>query len=78
MKKETLNGASTPRKKVGKKSRTQCVAEMIRKWELEFIGLQETKTKDFPIGSVFSWEEAIMLEVASFHRECWGDFNGIR
>jgi hypothetical protein len=45
---------------LGKKSRTQCVAEMIMKWELEFIGLQETKTKDFPIGSVFSWEEAIL------------------
>jgi hypothetical protein len=30
-----------------KKGRTQCVAEMIRKLELEFTGLQETKSMDF-------------------------------
>jgi hypothetical protein len=58
-KKKRLNGASTPRKKVQnernfleyrwlrKKGRTQCVAEMIRKLELEFTGLQETKSMDF-------------------------------
>jgi hypothetical protein len=32
---------------LGKKGRTQCVAEIIRKWDLEFIGLQETKSMEF-------------------------------
>jgi hypothetical protein len=54
------------------KGRKQCVMDTIRNHDLDFIGIQETKTKkNFQLLRCFSWEETILLELLTFSRINW-------